>query len=208
MLLRYDNFFYADSPWLLYKRCCAKTFFRLCCTMTFFHAAAPCIFFPHCCTMATFSALLCHIYSFHHAAPCLLFPRCCAISSLSTSVLCLLFPRCCAMSRPTFSTRLLRYDLLFHDWQNYVLIRTVDIKSFLANYYRVRWASQFPMIGLACFFLFRSFTIPVSKEWNPDQTPSSPASDRTLHCSVMYLNMTLYVICGAIEMGTGSSKLA
>ena len=33
---------------------------------------------------------------------------------------------------------------------------------------------------------------------------SSPASDQTLHCLVMSLNMTLSVMCGAIEMGTGS----
>ena len=34
------------------------------------------------------------------------------------------------------------------------------------------------------------------------------ASNQTLYCSVMSLNMTLYVKCGAIEMRTGSSKIA
>ena len=166
-LLHYDNFFYAVSPWLLFKCCCAKTTFStLLRYYYFFHAAAPCTLFPHCCAMTTFSTLLCHIYSFHHAAPCLPFSTLLShIFSFHAAVLCLLFPRCCAMS--TFST-LLRYDPLIHDRQSHVLTRTVYIKPFLANYYRVRWSSQFPIIGLAPFFLFRSFIISVSKQWNPD----------------------------------------
>ena len=127
--------------------------------------------FPRCCAMyslsillamATFSALLCHIYSFHHATQCLLFPRCCPISSLST-LLCCVFILHAAAALSTFSTRLLRYDPLFHGRQKYVITRNVDIKPFLANYYHIRWASQFPMIGPA-LISFRSFIILVSKQ--------------------------------------------
>ena len=141
MLLRYGNFFYAVSPWLLFKRCCAKTTFSTLLHYDYFSTLLRHALSPHCCAMATFlrccaistlSTMQRHVYFFHAAAPYLLFLRCCAVFS--------------------FSTRLLRYDPLFHDWQNYVLTRTVDIKPFLANYYRVRWASQYPLIGLALFF--------------------------------------------------------
>ena len=113
----------------------------------FFCAAVPYLLFPPCSAMSTFSTLLRHIFSFRAA------------------VLCLLFPRCCAMS--TFSTRLLSYDPLSHDWQNYVLTRTVDIKPFLTNYYHVRWASQYPLIGLALFFFYFAH---LSFQWANSET--------------------------------------
>ena len=153
MLLRYDNFFYAVSPWRLFKRCCAQTTFSTLLHYDYFstllrhvisfHTAALWLLFLRCCAISTLSTMLRHVYFFHAAAPYLFFPRCCAVSSLSTLLRYVYFFHAAAALDP-----------LFHDWQNYVLTRTVDIKSFLANYYRVRWASQFPMIGLALFFFY------------------------------------------------------
>ena len=129
----------------------------------FFCAAVPYLLFPPCCAMSTFSTLLRHILSFHAAV----------------LHVCLLFPRgCCAMT--PFS--------MIDSWE-----LRVNKNPFLANYYCVRCASQFPMIGPALFIsiIYQSSEQTV-KPWS-DAELSSVWSESALFGYVLEYDAIGYV---------------
>ena len=104
--LRHVYFFHTVSPCQhLPHGCTMSSFFQSAAPCLFSTLLRHVYFFPRCCLMSTLSTLLFNVYVFNAAAPCLLFPHCCTMSTSSTRLRhVFFFPICCAMS--TFSTLL------------------------------------------------------------------------------------------------------